>query len=97
VELYDDQSKTPTGEWVYGLLAIRSDGYLYQANKTIPKRLPDGNPIKLMRSDLRNFLETMIDEIPSNVDPTPDPEHWMKGIVYQNGDEWVEAVEGMVQ
>jgi hypothetical protein len=102
MEYYDPELEVPedgqelVGGWIYRLLAIRSDGYFYQTNCFFEEKVPDEG-LEDVRKQLRLHLETMIDEIPERVQPTDGAEHLMKGIVYQNGDEWVEATYGTVE
>ena len=77
--------------FVTRLLGIRSDGIMYEVH-VFTEQMPMGEVLAETRRDLRIKLETFIDDVPEGISPHPHPDRWLKGIIYQNGDEWVEAV-----
>lgn len=85
----DPATNIPDG-WVTFVLAVRSDGFLYQSN-FLTEREPKDEELATIRRAGRDFLNTMLDETPPGISPSHDPANFMKGIVYANGDQWIES------
>jgi len=96
-EYEDEKTGEPNGQWVYGLAAIRSDGYLYVCYEFEDSRLSDDKEISRVKKLLWDKLETFIEDIPENVKPFPNADRINKGKIHQDGNEWVEVEDGAVE